>query len=617
MTRKALIFLVANILASDLFAETRGFDAFELTIPELQAAMERGETTSQQLVSQYLDRISAFDQHGPQLNAIIYINPRAIEEAAALDRERAARGARGPLHGIPIVLKDNYDTYDMPTTASAIALTGFVPSDDGYQVRKLREAGAVFIGKTNMHEFARGIETVSSLGGQTLNPYDPRRNPGGSSGGTAAAVAANFAAVGMGSDTCGSIRIPAANNNLFGLRVTQGLSSRDGIIPLSHTQDVGGPIARSMIDLVTVLDATVGVDPADEQTASAKDHTPETFHEYLTAGALKGARLGLLAGYLREEAPFGQVSKVVRQAVAIMTDNGAEVVEIDIEGLDELLKKSSVIDMEFKFDLDNYLQQSNTPVQSLSEILETGRYHAALEERYRRSDDAEENSEEYLNRLANREDVARLLVEAITTHNLDALVYPTLRVKPRFVGESQFGSLCRIAAHSGVPAISLPAGFTPDGVPVGVELLAKPFEEGRLIALGYAYEQVAKPRRPPSRTPSLVRDVLAYQFELRSPLAKGELRLERPTQTLHYDLQIPNVDEGDILDVKLHRGVADTNGPVIALLGTDRQGSVPIRNSDLDNLLNGKLYLVVYTRDAPFGAIRGQILRPTVRTSPR
>ncbi len=554
------------------------------------------------------------DRNSTQLSTSILARSR---RAAALDRERAARGARGPLHGIPIVLKDNYDTYDMPTTASSIALTGFVPSDDGYQVRKLREAGAVFIGKTNMHEFARGIETISSLGGQTLNPYDPRRNPGGSSGGTAAAVAANFAAVGMGSDTCGSIRIPAANNNLFGLRVTQGLSSRDGIIPLSHTQDVGGPIARSMIDLVTVLDATVGVDPADKQTAIAKDHTPETFHEYLTAGALKGARLGLLAGYLREEAPFGQVSKVVRQAVAIMTDNGAEVVEIDIEGLDELLKKSSVIDMEFKFDLDNYLQQSNTPVQSLSEILETGRYHAALEERYRRSDDAEENSEEYLNRLANREDVARLLVEAITTHNLDALVYPTLRVKPRFVGESQFGSLCRIAAHSGVPAISLPAGFTPDGVPVGVELLAKPFEEGRLIALGYAYEQVAKPRRPPSRTPSLVRDVLAYQFELRSPLAKGELRLERPTQTLHYDLQIPNVDEGDILDVRLHRGVADTNGPVIALLGTDRQGSVPIRNSDLDNLLNGKLYLVVYTRDAPFGAIRGQILRPAVRTSPR
>ncbi len=617
MTRKALIFLVANLLASDLFAQTRDFDAFELTIPELQAAMERGETTSQQLVSRYLDRIVAFDQHGPQLNAIIHINPRAIEEAAALDRERAARGARGPLHGIPIVLKDNYDTYDMPTTASAIALTGFVPSDDGYQVRKLREAGAVFIGKTNMHEFARGIETISSLGGQTLNPYDPRRNPGGSSGGTAAAVAANFAAVGMGSDTCGSIRIPAANNNLFGLRVTQGLSSRDGIIPLSHTQDVGGPIARSMIDLVTVLDATVGVDPADEQTAIAKDHTPETFREYLKAGALKGARLGLLAGYLREEAPFGQVSKVVRQAVAIMTDNGAEVVEIDIEGLDELLEKSSVIDMEFKFDLENYLQRSNAPVRSLSEILKSGRYHAALEERYRRSDDAKENSEEYLNRLANRAEIARLLVEALTTHNLDALVYPTLRVKPRFIGESQFGSLCRIAAHSGVPAISLPAGFTPDGVPVGVELLAKPFEERRLIALGYAYEQVAQPRHPPPRTPSLLSDVLSYQFELRSPPSKGELRLERPTQTLHYDLQIANVGEGDILDVKLHRGAADTNGPVIALLGKDRQGSVPIRNSDLDDLLKGNLYLVVYTRDAPFGAIRGQILRPTVRTSPR
>jgi len=263
MPKSPLFLLVVCLLTSKMSAQTQDFDAFEMTIRELQTAMERGETTSQELVRQYLERIDAFDRRGPKLNAIIYINPRAIEEAEALDHERERNQARGPLHGIPILLKDNYDTYDMPTTASAVALTGFVPPDDGYQVRKLREAGAVFIGKTNMHEFARGIETISSLGGQTLNPYEPRRNPGGSSGGTAAAVAANFAAVGMGSYTCGSIRIPSANNNLFGLRVTQGLSSRDGIIPLSHTQDVGGPLARSMIDLVTVLDATVGVDPAD------------------------------------------------------------------------------------------------------------------------------------------------------------------------------------------------------------------------------------------------------------------------------------------------------------------------------------------------------------------
>ena len=247
-------------------------DAFERTIPELQAAMASGETTSAALVQQHLDRIAAFDRAGPRLNAMIMINPGALEEAAELDREREEKGPRGPLHGIPIVLKDNYDTHDMPTTASAVAMAGFVPPDDGTQVRKLREAGAIFIGKTNLHEFARGIETISSLGGQTRNPYDPRRNPGGSSGGTAAAVAANFAAVGMGSDTCGSIRIPAANNNLFGLRVTQGLSSRDGIVPLALTQDVGGPLARSMIDLVTVLDATVGADPADPQTIDADEH---------------------------------------------------------------------------------------------------------------------------------------------------------------------------------------------------------------------------------------------------------------------------------------------------------------------------------------------------------
>ncbi len=601
--------LVVCLFTSNMSAQTQSFDAFEMTIPELQAAMESGETTSQGLVRQYLERIEAFDHRGPKLNAMIYINPRAIEEAAALDRERADGRVRGPLHGIPIVLKDNYDTYDMPTTASVVALTGFVPPDDGYQVRKLREAGAVFIAKTNMHELARGIETISSLGGQTLNPYEPRRNPGGSSGGTAAAVAANFAAVGMGSDTCGSIRIPSANNNLFGLRVTQGLSSRDGIIPLSHTQDVGGPLARSMIDLVTVLDVTVGVDPADEQTAAALNHVPETFHDFLKADALEGARLGLLTEYLEEVAPFSEVSKVIRQAAAVMTDNGAVVVELEIEGLAELLKDTGVIDMEFKFDLEKYLKQSNAPIQSLAELLESGRYHAALEQRYRRSIDIEENSEKYRRRLTNRTEVARLLVEAMKKHDLDVLVYPTLRVKPSFVGESQFGSVCRIAAHSGMPAITLPAGFTADGLPVGVELLAKPFEEDRLIALGYAYEQVARPRRPPSRTPSLVSDVLAYEFELSSRLAKGQLRLDRSTQILHYNLQIPNVKGSDILDVKVHRGAPDEKGPVIDLLGKDRQGSVPIRNSDMNDLLEGRLYLVIYTQDAPFGAIRGQIQR--------
>lgn len=609
LTRNALLLLVNSLFASNLFAQSPRFDAFELTIPELQSAMERGDTTAQELVRQYLERIDAFDRHGPRLNAMIYLNPRAIEEAAALDRERADSGARGPLHGIPVVLKDNYDTYDMPTTAGAVALTGFVPPDDGFQVHKLRKAGAVFIGKTNMHEFARGISTISSLGGQTLNPYDPRRNPGGSSGGTAAAVTANFAAVGMGSDTCGSIRIPAAYNNLFGLRVTQGLSSRDGIIPLSHTQDVGGPLARSMIDLVTVLDATVGVDPDDEQTAAASGHVADTYRQFLTGNALQGARMGLLVDYLDGAAPFGDVTRVIRQAVAIMTNNGAEVVEVEIDGLEELLGATSVIDMEFKADLEDYLEKSSAPIQSLAKILDSGDFHAALEQRYRRSLVAGADTDAYQTRLVNRTQVARLLVAAMTTHDLDVLVYPTLRVTPTFVGERQFGSLCRIASHSGLPAMTLPAGFTPDGLPVGVEMLGKPFEEGRLISLGYAYEKSAGPRRPPPRTPSLVSDALFYDLEIRSPELRGKLRFDRPTQVLHYELQIPAVTNSDILDLKVHRATQGTNGPVIELLGTDLTGSASIRNSDVDDLLRGNLYLVVYTREHPLGDIRGQILR--------
>ena len=298
-----MMILQVFVLTATLVAQGARFDAFGKTIPEIQEAMERGDTTSVELVRHYLERIERFDRRGPKLNAMIYLNPRALQEAEALDRERREQGARGPLHGIPMILKDNYDTFDMPTTAGSIALAGYVPADDGYQVARLREAGAVFIGKSNMHELARGITTISSSGGQTRNPYDPERNPGGSSGGTGAAIGAELAAVGMGSDTCGSIRIPAANNNLFGLRVTQGLSSRDGIIPLSHTQDVGGPLARSVIDLVLVLDATVGPDPADPQTSIAAGRIPESYTAFLRNDALKNVRLGLLTSYLTEEGP--------------------------------------------------------------------------------------------------------------------------------------------------------------------------------------------------------------------------------------------------------------------------------------------------------------------------
>ena len=589
-------------------AATPRYDAFEKTIPELQEAMERGEVSSRELVRQYLERIEAFDRGGPALNSLIYVNPRALEEADALDRERRERGPRGPLHGIPIVLKDNYDTKDMPTTASSVALTGFVPKDDGFQVRKLRDAGALFLAKSNLHELARGITTISSLGGQTLNPYDPNRNPGGSSGGTGAAVAANLVAVGMGSDTCGSIRIPAANNNLFGLRVTQGLSSRDGIIPLAHSQDVGGPLARSVIDLVLVLDATVGPDPADPQTSVAAGRIPGSYRQFLKRDGLKGKRLGLLKSYLLAIPPEKEMTDVVLAAVEAMKKEGAEAVEIEIKKLSELLEGSGVIGMEFKFDLEDYLEAAGeAPVKNLGEILDRGLYHDALGPIFRTSNDAKENSEEYRKALSRRKDVQKELLRAMKKHRLDAIVYPTLRVKPARVGEPQPGSSCTVSAHSGLPAFSIPAGFTPDGVPVGIEFLGRAFEEGKLIAMAYAYEQAVRPRKSPPRTPSLMSGELTRHFTISGDLG-GHALLDVPTQKLRYELQWSGVLGDEILDVKLHREEKYGAGPVVALLGKSRQGELAIRNEDLEALLTGRLYFTVYTREAPLGAARARLL---------
>ncbi|MBI4519240.1 MAG: amidase, partial [Gemmatimonadetes bacterium] len=361
------------------------FEVFEATIPQLQAALESGRVTSVDLVEAYLTRIEAYDRGGPLLNSIIRINPNARAEARALDEERQASGPRGPLHGIPIILKDNYDTADMPTTASSLALAGLIPPDDAFQVRKLREAGAVILAKSNLHELAMGITSISSLGGQTRNPYDPLRNPGGSSGGTGAAIAASFAAVGWGSDTCGSIRIPSAHNALVGLRPTKGLSSVAGIIPLAHTQDVGGPMARTIMDLAIALDATIGPDPGDPATAALQGRTLPRFVAALDSGALRGARLGVLRELFDDPPADEEVARVVGAAIAQMEALGAEVVNVTIPELRGLLSGASVIDDEAKDDLADYLAGNPAaPVRSLDEIVERGLFHEALEATFRR-----------------------------------------------------------------------------------------------------------------------------------------------------------------------------------------------------------------------------------------
>jgi Asp-tRNA(Asn)/Glu-tRNA(Gln) amidotransferase A subunit family amidase len=412
----------------------------------------------------------------------------------------------------------------------------------------------------------------------------------------------------MGSDTCGSIRIPAANNNLFGLRVTQGLSSRDGIIPLSHSQDVPGPLARSVIDLVLVLDATVGRDPADPQTAAAGGRTPSTYRQFLKRDGLKGKRLGLLKSYLETSPPEKEMTDVVLAAVEAMKKEGAEAVEIEIKKLSDLLEGSGVISMEFKFDLEHYLAAAGgAPVKNLGEILDRGLYHDALGPIFRTSNDAKENSEEYRKALARRKDVQKELLRAMKKHHLDAIVYPTLRVKPARVGEPQPGSSCTVSSHSGLPAFSIPAGFTPDGVPVGVELLGKAFGEGELIAMAYAYEQATKPRRPPPRTPSLLSGELTRHFTISGEI-EGHALLDVAEQKLRYELQWSGVLGDEILDIKLHKEEKTSTGPVIALLGKNRQGELAVRNEDLDALLAGKLYVTVYTRQKPLGAARAQIL---------
>jgi Asp-tRNA(Asn)/Glu-tRNA(Gln) amidotransferase A subunit family amidase len=295
----------------------------EATIPQLQAALAAETITSKDLVGAYLARINAYDQKGPALNAISVINSRSLDEAAAMDAERRAGKTRGPLHGIPVILKDNYETAGMQTAAGSRSLAGFVPRDDATVVKKLRAAGAIVIAKSNMQEFARGITTLGSLFGATRNPYALDRNPGGSSGGTGAAIAANFAAVGMGTDSCGSIRIPAAFNSLVGIRGTQGLASRSGIIPLSNTVDFGGPIGRTVTDIAIVLDAIVGYDPTDAQTAASVTNIPRSYTDFLQLNGLRGARIGLLTDLFALDPTDAEVASAVRSAINEMKGQGA------------------------------------------------------------------------------------------------------------------------------------------------------------------------------------------------------------------------------------------------------------------------------------------------------
>ena len=596
------------------------FEVYEQSILDLQAAMQGGRVTSRGLVESYLARIQAYDQAGPRLNSIVMINPRARDEADAMDRERTDKKLRGALHGIPILVKDNYDTADMPTSGGALGLATLQPAADAFQVRKLREAGAVILGKTTMHELAAGITTVSSLTGQTRNPYDLYRVPGGSSGGTGAAIGASFAAAGMGSDTCGSIRIPAANQNLVGLRGTHGLSSRTGVMPLSSTQDIAGPLARTVTDLAIVLDATVGEDPADAITKESAGRIPKSYRDALVADGLKGARIGVLRTLWGTAPEDDEVAGIVRKALDGFKAQGAEVIDVAVPGLDELMRDSSVIADEFKFDLAAYLAKiPNAPVKSLGEVIDRGLHHAELDTTFRlRNQPEKRESEHYRQAMIKRRALRSAVLATLEELRVDALAYPTLRRKPALIGEAQGGTNCQLSATTGLPAIAMPAGFTNDGLPIALELLGGAWEEARLLKYAYAWEQASKPRRPPFSTPPLVKGVApaATSAEVAVGSASVKFTYDVTTGALRYEATTAKMAPADrVLGLALHRSDGDKPGPIVAhLLGPNQingSGTVTMRGRNREDLVGGRLFVQFYTRQVPLGAERQRVtLRP-------
>lgn len=489
----------------------------ESSIVDLQAKMAAGTLTSHALAQAYLDRIAAIDRAGPAINAVIELNPDALKEADALDAERKAGKVRGPLHGIPVLLKDNIDATPMANSAGSLALADNRPKADAFLVAKLRAAGAVILGKTNLSEWAnfrstRSTSGWSGRGGQTKNPYALDRNPCGSSAGTGSAIAANLAAAGIGTETDGSIICPSAVAGLVGIKPTVGLVSRSGIIPISVSQDTAGPMARSVADAAALLGAIAAPDPADPAAGERKDATPIDYTAHLKADALKGARIGVvrkLTGYQPDtDAAF-------EAAIAALKAAGATVVDAEIPTLgqwdnDEL----QMMLYEFKDGLNRYLAGANAPYKSLAELIDYNKAHAAQEMPYFGQELFEQAQAKgpltepaY---LAARDKVRRLagpegIDAALRKQNLDALVAPSM--SPAWPtdpinGDHFTGAGYGAAAVARYPSLTVPMGEV-HGLPVGIVFMGTAWSEPRLVELGYAFEQATHARKPPRLLPAV------------------------------------------------------------------------------------------------------------------
>jgi Asp-tRNA(Asn)/Glu-tRNA(Gln) amidotransferase A subunit family amidase len=497
-------------------AKRTSFGIMEKSVSEIHDAIQSGALTCRYLIQQYLDRIHAYDQQGPKLNALVYLNPKALEQAAALDQEFKRTGQLRPLHGIPVVLKDNYDTADMPTTAGSAALAGSVPLQDAATVAKLRHSGALILAKANLHELALAGLTFSSLTGQTKNPYDLTRTPGGSSGGTGAALAANFATLGTGSDTMNSIRSPSSANSLVGLRPTRGLISRTGVVPVSSTQDAVGPITRNVADAARMLDAMSGYDPKDPVTAFSLGCIPKSYSAGLDRNALQGARLGVLKTLFGDGPEHQEVNRVMEGALEALRRAGAALVPVADSVMDTavLAVELDVQKYEFKTLLNSYLQSlgPKAQVRSLADILASGKYLKSNESFLLTAENYSNGLQEpdYWQRLVKIGELKVKLANLLAENNLDALVFPHQKRLAVSIGEPvQADRNGILASLTGFPAITVPGGFSPPtaqapiGVPVGIEFLGRPWSELQLLRLAYSFEQTTHLRKPPQSTPAL------------------------------------------------------------------------------------------------------------------
>jgi amidase len=487
----------------------------EMTIFELQEKMDLGQLSALEITERYLKRIDALDKQGPAINAILELNPDALAIADALDEEREEKGPRGPLHGIPITLKDNIDTADrMSTTAGSLALSGSTPAQDAYLVHRLREAGAVILGKTNLSEWAnfrsrQSTSGWSSRGGQTRNPYVLDRNPCGSSSGSAVAVAASLCAAAIGTETDGSIICPSSANSIVGIKPTLGLVSRSGIIPVAHSQDTAGPMARSVSDAAILLSVLAGGDRRDPMTQESRGKSQADYTQFLDRDGLRGVRIGVARNF------FGfneKVDQLMEESIGIMEHMGAEIVDpADVVTADQLWETEfEVLLYEFKTDLNTYLADlgPDAPVHSLKDVIEFNERHRdevmphfgqdimlKAEERGSLSDELYIKSLEQSRRLAREEGIDATLQD----HQLDAIVAPSggpAWLTDLINGDHHSGGCSSPAAVAGYPNITLPAGYV-RGLPVGISFFAGAFQEPTLIKLAFAFERATKVRQPP------------------------------------------------------------------------------------------------------------------------